>query len=449
MGINKVSVIGLGKLGSCLAACLAYKGFDVLGYDVNENSVELINSGKAPVVEPRLQELIDKSKNNLKATTDPEEIIKKSQITFIIVPTPSKKDGHFSDDYLQSALKSMAPHLKNKKHRHMFVVTSTVSPSTTEENLIPLIEKYSGKKLNKHFGVCYNPEFIALGDVVNGILNPDMVLIGESDKAAGDQLEKVYKKLCDNSPYIARMSLVSAEISKIALNAFVTTKISFANTLGNICERIRGADVDAITKALGADKRISPHYLKAALPFSGPCFPRDNKAFVAFAQKFGIDAKLAKATDEVNDFQMENLLNKINEVIKKHKYKSVSILGLSYKTKTGVIDESPAIKKIHKLIDSDNSPRRIKINVYDHLAMKNTMAVFGDKISYASSIKECLDQSPFWIIASPEEEFKKISKKDIKHNNTTIIDCWRMLDAKKLGDKANYLSLGGNFYERN
>lgn len=436
--LPKLAVVGLGKLGVCLAVCFASKDYKVVGCDVNQKTVDLINQGKAPVVEPRLQEFINKSKNNLKATADPKEVIKNSDVTFLIVPTPSKKDHTFSDEYLKTALKPLAVALKkNKKKYHLFVITSTVSPGTIEKNLIPLIEKYSGKKLNKDFGVCYNPEFIALGDVINGVLKPDLVLIGESNEFAGEQIEKIYKKVCENKPYVARMSIVSAEITKIALNAYITMKISFANTLANISERIAKADIDAITKALGADKRISPYYLKGGLAYGGPCFPRDGKAFLAFTKRHGIEAKLARATDEINQFQIKNLADKVLSHISKTKEKFVSILGLAYKPDTPVIEESPAIKIIQSLLK-----KNIKITAYDPLAMENARKLFGNKIYYASSLKECFIKSAFCIIATQAEEFKKIDESYIIHNPTTIFDCWRIIDASRLGKRVKYVGLG-------
>ncbi len=440
---KKISVVGLGKLGACIAGCLASKGFKVLGYDANEEVALLLNGGKSLVVEPGLEELLRKWKKNINATTRPTELIEKTDITYIIVPTPSKKDGNFSDEFLKDVLFKLALALKNKKGHHLFVVNSTVSPETIEKSLIPLIERLSGKKLNIEFSVCYNPEFIALGDVINGILNPDVVLIGESNNKAGGILEKIYKKLCDNKPKIARMSIVSAEIMKIALNSFVTMKISYANMLGNICERIPGANVDDITRALGADKRISPHYLKAGLTFGGPCFPRDNRAFQAFAKSLGLRAIMAEATDKVHFFQTENLTARILEVLKSQNHDSISILGLSYKPKTGVIDESPAIELIQKILEYDNN---IKISVYDHLAMSNVKKLFADKVHHAKSAKDCLDQSICWVIASPEKEFSQLCH-GYKKSGITIIDCWRILDQNLLNKKVRYLSPGGNLYE--
>ncbi|MDD5065973.1 MAG: UDP-glucose/GDP-mannose dehydrogenase family protein [bacterium] len=434
----KLSVIGLGKLGACSAACFSYKGFDVIGVDINKNFVDAINQGKAPVYEPRLQELISQSKGRLKATQDYEEALKESEVTFLIVPTPSKEDGHFSDKYLQDSLRHLAAALKrlNKKH-HIFVITSTVSPGTTENQLIPLIETVSGRKLNKDFSVCYNPEFIALGSVITDFLNPDLILIGESQESAGRELEKIYEKVCDNKPRMARMSLVSAEITKISLNSYVTMKISFANTLANICESIPGADVDDITKALGADKRISPYYLKGGLSFGGPCFPRDNRAFSAFAAHYGIDAVLAKATDKVNHMQVEHLSSKIISYVSHYENKVISILGLAYKPNTPVIEESPAIKLIEDLLKKD-----MEVIVYDPLAMENVKAHFGDNILYASSVKDCFANTSICIIMSFFDEMKAIDNSYIINEPTVLIDCWRIMDPSLFNKKVIYIPLG-------
>lgn len=433
----KLSVIGLGKLGACTAAAFAAKGFNVIGVDIDEGFVNKINSGKAPVFEPRLQELIGASLKKLTATQDYEEAIRHSDVTFLIVPTPSTQDGHFSDKYLIDALEHLAAALKKiKKPYHLFAVTSTVSPGTTEEVLIPLIENKSGKKLNKDFGVCYNPEFIALGSVINDFLRPDLVLIGESDKKAGDILEKIYKKACESSPYIARMSIVSAEVTKISLNSFVTMKISFANTLANICERIPGAEIDKITGALGADRRVSPYYLKGGLSYGGPCFPRDNRAFAAFARKFGIEARLAEATDDVNEFQVGRVVDIIlNSMIKDNSI--VAVLGLSYKPNTNVIEDSPGVKIIEELLKRKDA----EVIVYDPLALPNARIYFGDKILYASSIEDCISNASICVIATADERFKSLKLKNI-HKKLTLIDCWRLLDPRKLSDNARLISLG-------
>ena len=436
--MTKLSVVGLGKLGACTAACFAYRGFEVIGIDVNRDLVDAVNQGEAPVVEPNLQELMTAAGKRLTATQDYQKIVCDSDVTFLIVPTPSQADGNFSDQYLRDAIKKLSAALKShSKASHLFAVTSTVSPGTTEQSLIPLIASASGRKLNDGFEVCYNPEFIALGSVIKDFLNPDLVLIGQSCTGAGDKLEAIYKTACQSKPYVARMSLVSAEIAKISLNSYVTMKISFANTLANICESVPGSNVDDISRALGADKRISPHYLRGGLAFGGPCFPRDNRAFAAFARTYGVDAVLAGGTDTVNRLQTKHLVECVLKHISESNSSEVAVLGLTYKPNTPVIEESPSIKLIEQLLANE-----VDVVVYDPLAMKNARDWFGDKIRYASSVKDCFALASVCVITTLAEEFRAIDDSYVRHNPTTIIDCWRMLDPSKFSTKVNYLMLG-------
>lgn len=433
-----LSVIGLGKLGACTAACFAYRGFKVVGVDVNRRFVDAVNVGQAPVREPRLQDLIGRSHGRLRATTDYAEAVRDSDVTFLIVPTPSMDNGHFSDRYLRDALTQIALALKESdKENHLFVITSTVSPGTTETSLIPLISSVSGRKSSEGFDVCYNPEFIALGSVVRDFLNPDLVLIGQSNTNAGQLLQSIYEAACENKPAIARMSLVSAEITKISLNSYVTMKISFANTLANICEGIPGADVDDITRALGADKRVSPYYLRGGLSFGGPCFPRDNRAFAAFAAEQGVEAMLAKATDSVNNLQTRRLAAHVVRACAEDDNATVGILGLAYKPDTPVIEESAGIKLVEELLR-----REMRVIAYDPHAMDNARDRFGDRIGFAASAKACIAQSSVCVVATPENEFKMIDQSYISHSPTTIVDCWRIIDPVKLNGRATYISIG-------
>jgi UDPglucose 6-dehydrogenase len=433
-----LSVVGLGKLGACTAACLAARGFEVIGIDIDEGSVRAINRGETPVYEPHLQELITTAAARLHATTEYADALEASDVTFVIVPTPVQPDGQFSDKYLEEALTGLSLAFgRTRKPYHLFVITSTVSPGTTDERLIPLIERTSGKKLGRNFGVCYNPEFIALGSVIRDFLNPDMVLIGESDRRAGSALASIYRQVCQNDPLITHMSIVSAEITKISLNAYVTMKISFANTLATVCEAIPGADLDRITEALGADRRISPYTLKGGLPFGGPCFPRDNRAFAAFAERLGVDAKLAKACDETNGYRAEHVANFIVRQLSTDSRQKVSILGLAYKANTPVVEESPAIQIIHRLLQ-----KCADITVYDPLALDGARAVFGDRITYASSVKECVAGSSVCVITTPADEFQCIDQSYFADTLIVLVDCWRILDSSKLGPRVKYIPMG-------
>lgn len=434
--MEAVSVVGLGKLGLGLSLSFAVSGLKVLGVDVNENVVQSIQRGKSPIVEPRYQELIEEVGSRFKATRNHAEAIEKTDVTFILVATPSIGDGRFSNRYVKSALKSLADAFgKSDKPYHLFVISSTVVPGSTNKSFIPLLEQYSGKKLNQDFGVCYDPDFVALGSVMRDFLNPDLVVIGESDKRAGDIVAAIHEKTCQNKPVVSRMPIISAEVAKVSLNAYITMKISFANTLANICEKIPGADVDAITNAIGVDRRISPYYLKGGLAYGGACFPRDTKAFITIARQFGNDAELIKATERVNEYQNRHLAGLVLSHMSDDK--SVSVLGLAFKTNTPVVDESPAVRLIQELVNED-----IDVTVFDPLALESTHAVFDDEIAYANSTEECLSSSSVCVITLQDTEYKRVAESFIPEKSLTIIDCWRVLDPAKLHERITYIGLG-------
>lgn len=436
---GKISVVGLGKLGLPLAACFAEKGFETIGIDINEGTVNSINKGVSPLVELGLSELISRLGGNmLKATLSHREAIEQTDITFVLVSTLSEEDGSFSNSYVASALKSLAEDLgRSRKKSHLFVISSTVMPRSTEEAFIPLIERYSGRKLNVGFQVCYNPDFVALGGVIHDFCNPDFVVIGQSSPSAGEQVEFIYRRLCDNNPPILKMSLINAEITKVCLNAYITMKISFANAVSQICQSCAGADVDIVTDALGGDRRISPLYLRGGLSYGGTCFPRDTAAFIALSKQCGCEAELIRAVQNTNEQHNQHLSELVLSHISPEVDRTVSVLGLAFKPGTPVIVESPAIKLIDNLLQRD-----IDVVVYDPLAMENTRSVFGDRISYAGSVEDCISKSSVCVITTRENEFKQIDETYIVNGPAVIIDCWRILDPAVLGQNVNYIPMG-------
>ncbi|RKY33481.1 MAG: UDP-glucose/GDP-mannose dehydrogenase family protein [Candidatus Omnitrophota bacterium] len=435
MKIDSISVVGLGKLGLCMAACFASKGYKVVGIDIDKNKIDLINRGINPIQETGLTRLIQKYKENLKATSDYEEAILNSQITFIVVATPSEADGSFSNEQLEEALKKIGLILKKKKQYHLVVITSTVMPGTTEHVGRYILEEASGKKCGKDFGLAYNPEFIALGSVIHDFLNPDFVLIGEMNKKDGDILVKIYENICENTLRFARMNPINAEIAKISLNCYITTKITFANFLGAICEKVPGANAEVITQALGLDSRIGSKYLKPGLGYGGPCFPRDNLAFSAFVRKLNMKAKLAEVVDEVNKEQVARIVAILEEIAKRKRGVRIGILGLSYKPNTPIIEDSQAIDIVEILIK-----KGYDIIVYDPMALEIARGVFGDEVGYARSTSECIEKSDVVLIATPWKEFEELDFKKIKHKDIVILDCWRIVRDKGL--KIKYLGIG-------
>jgi UDPglucose 6-dehydrogenase len=433
----KLSIIGLGKLGAPMAAVMAYKGHTVVGVDLNPGFVAAINHGKAPVNEPALQELIDTNRERLSATGSYEEAILKTEVTFIIVPTPSDPDGCFSMKYVLSAAGEIGAALRKKKDWHLVVLSSTVMPGSTDRVLLPALEKASGKKCGPDFGLCYNPEFIALGSVVRDMLHPDMILVGQLDERCGAILQELYTGVCESNPRINRMNFVNAELTKLSVNTFVTTKISYANMLAQVCETLPGADVDVVTSAIGCDTRIGQKYLKGALGYGGPCFPRDNVAFSALARANGVPALLAEATDQMNRRQVPRLAEMMAALLPAGG--TAAVMGLSYKPNTEVIEESQGLAIAKHLAGLG-----VKLVVYDPLAMENAKQSLSGDVTYAASVSECVRAADVLAITTPWNEFRGVAPEDLVRSGrkATVLDCWRMLPRHTFEPVCNYLTLG-------
>lgn len=425
--------MGLGKLGLPLAVVLASKGYAVTGVDLNAQVVEKVNRGIAPMEETGLQTLMTASVSRLTATCVCEEAVLHSEATFIVVPTPSGPDHLFSNDYVHSALEEVGRALAKKKTYHLVVVTSTVTPGSMEGELQRTLELYAQRRVGDHLGWCYNPEFIALGSVIKDTLCPDLVLIGESDRFAGDRLEAIYQTLCENAPPVRRMSLINAELTKIGLNTFLTAKISYANMLSDLCDRLHGADVDVVTEAVGLDTRIGSKYLRAGAAFGGPCFPRDNLALTALAKREGARADLSVATDAINNYQFE----RVQKMVERYALsKRVGILGLSYKVGTNVVEASQGIRLAKHLAE-----HHYHIVGYDPLVkQKDSEALF----TLASSIEACFEAVDTVVIMTPWPLFAQTITEHFlqKMGRKVIIDCWRLLRKENLGEGSDLIYLG-------
>lgn len=432
------SVVGLGKLGASMAAAIASRGFNVIGVDVNHRAVDLLNAGHAPVEETNLEETIKASRQRLRATLSHREAILNSCITFVIVPTPSDQRGAFSLQYATWAFREIGRALAEKKDYHNVVLTSTVLPGSTRYGLLPFLERESGKMCGRDFGLCYSPEFIALGSVIHDFLNPDFTLIGEFDDRCGSQLEACYAEVMENHPPCQRMTIENAELTKIAVNTFVTTKITFANMLADLCERIPGGDIDIVTNALGFDRRIGHRYLKGALGYGGPCFPRDNLALGFIAQALGSRAELAETTDRANRALPEKIIERLRPLIQKGT--TVAILGLAYKPLSHVVEESQAIYLAKAL-----SKAGARVVAYDPMAGETARTELRDQALVLDSLKDCLAQADIVLITTPDPAFQRLTPADFNSmkSGITVVDFWRILD-KQLADQPNirYMPIG-------
>lgn len=401
-----IAVIGLGKLGAPLAAVLASVGHTVIGIDLNPATVQAINAGHAPHPEPGLADRLAMVQNRLSATTNYAEAIPQTDLSFVIVPTPSSPDGTFSNRYVLDAVRQIGAALQTTNRYHVVNITSTVMPGSTGGEIRQALEQASGRIVGKNLGLTYNPEFIALGSVVRDLLHPDMVLIGESDPRAGNTLAQAYALTVPPNTPIHRMNWVCAELTKLAVNTFVTTKISYANMIAELCENLPGADAQTVTQALGQDSRIGPKYLKPALGYGGPCFPRDNTALAALARSLGTSADIAEATDTINRRQTTRITTLIARLAPTPT--TIAILGLAYKPDTNVTEESQGLLIGKALAETGHT-----ILLADPLALPETTIPPQAAIAAATII----------IIATPDPTFATLAFPA----NKIILDCWRIL----------------------
>jgi UDPglucose 6-dehydrogenase len=422
---QRYSVIGLGKLGACSAACIASKGFSVVGVDISEQAVAAVNEGRAPVKEPGLDELMVKAHPTLRATTSFVDAIHSSDVTLIIVPTPSKAHGGFDLRYVASACRQIGAALAAKDTYHLVDIVSTVLPGSCEYHIMPLLEQASGKQCGEHFGLCYNPEFIALGSVIHDFLNPDFVLVGQSDEQAGQTLEGCYGAFCDNDPPVRRMNLISAELAKISLNTYVTTKITYANMLAKLCEHLPGADVDAITTAIGLDQRVGGRFLKAGLGYGGPCFPRDNVALSYMARSLETRAQVAETTDSGNDEVLERLQALVTRGLQQGGV--VGVMGVTYKPRSLLLEESQGW-----LLARNLAREGVEVVIYDPLIDEQEIAIQvpegkPERLQVAGSSQELLGRCSTVVVANPDPEFSQLTAEDFHGLRTPrrVIDCWR------------------------
>lgn len=420
-----IAIIGLGKVGLPIAVCYTEKGFRVIGVDTDKSRLKLLQSGNPKLFEPSLQKLFSRNKRSITFTSDLSFAVKKSKALFVIVPTPSLKNGLFSLTYVLEVCKGIGQVLKSEKDWKLINIISTVIPGSMEKVIAPTLEKESGKRVGDGFGLCYSPEFVALGNVINIIFNPDFVLIGESDKESGSLLQTIKMRVIENNAPFHRTNFINAELAKIGSNTFITTKISFANMMARICEKIPNANVDTISTVLSDDSSIGGKRLIGGVSYGGPCYPRDNVALIAYANKIGADADIAQTTHRFNQKQTTYLKNVVLSKYKKNQV--VGILGLSYKPDTDVVDESAGLKLAQKLI-MENIP----VIMYDPKAMENTKGIIGAKGVYAKNLKDCIDKSDIVVVTTPWPEFSTLNQSYWKNRkrNIVIIDCWRVLKIK-------------------
>ena len=424
-----ISVFGLGYVGCVSAACLAENGHKVMGVDINQNKVDIINSGKSPVIEKDINGIIKEvvTTEKLIATTDAGKAVKNSEISMICVGTPSNDNGSLNLKYVKRVCAEIGAGLREKDDYHIVVLRSTMLPGSVEEEVIPALEKTSGKKAGTGFGVCINPEFMREGSSVYDYYHPPMIVIGELDKRSGDIVERIYANI--DAP-VVRTSIKVAEMIKYVNNAFHGVKVCFANEIGNICKKL-GIDSHQVMEIFCMDTKLnlSPYYLKPGFAFGGSCLPKDLRALLYKGQREDLRLPLLNSILDSNENQVKMGIN----LIKKTKKKKIGIFGFSFKPGTDDLRESPIVELIETLLG-----KGYKISIYD----KNVSIakIFGANKQYiekeiphisslmSSSIKEVLSRSEVLVLGNNSEEFKKIP--ELIREDQIIIDLARIMDGK-------------------
>ena len=427
---RKLAVIGCGKLGAPLVACLAQAGHSVLGIDTNFNLIQNLKANKITWNEPNLVEYLEKYKSQITFDSTYGEAFNEVTTSFIIVPTPSSNSGEYSIDFVLAAVKSIGKKLSQLNFEsHTIVIVSTVMPGDTEGRITNALVESVGENSEK-VSICYSPEFIALGSVIKNLQNPDSILIGQPNEKTGSELEELLLSMVVNKPKVLRMSTTEAEIAKIAVNSYVTTKISFSNQISEICERVPGTSADNVLSALGADSRIGISYLRQGTSFGGPCFPRDNRAFAKFAENIGINLEIAHATDKINDRQQSRLIKILNKV--RPSARNILIVGMSYKKDTDIYEESPALKFI-------NESQNYNFFIFDEHVSK----INGDnEITFVA--EEKLKDKSLLIDAAilfvPSGSYEKIP--DYLGDSVLLVDFWGNWSNYRNSKSKKYLKVG-------
>ena len=460
----KICVIGSGYVGLITACGLAKLGHQVVCVDIDRKKVEMINNAKPPIYEEGLHALLGEvAGKNLRATTDLLSAISNSEIIFITVGTPSKKDGSIDLSQVEMAFLEAVSAITLPSFK-IIVIKSTVVPGTTD-SLAKLAEEKAGKKAGIDYGLCMNPEFLREGKALYDFFNPDRIVLGVSDedqilrratvskadsmahsknsrngtahsspceaggilrRCDGKTAKKMRELYCDFKCPIVTVSPATAEMVKYASNSFLATKVSFSNEIGNLCKKL-GVDTYDVMDAVGLDKRIGRHFLNSGIGYGGSCFPKDVRALIAAFKKNGINPKILTAVVATNEAQPLRLV----ELAKRKtslKGKKVSVLGLAFKPESDDMREAPSVAVINSLLDEG-----AKIKAYDPQAMANAKKIFGSRVEYASDLNGALSFSDVVFLLTEWAEFKDAAALKL-YAGKMVFDGRKVLDKKSEGN---------------
>jgi len=417
---KKVSIIGTGHVGLVTGACLAELGNRVICVDNNVEKIAALNRGEIPIYEPGLEELVKKNvrAGRLSFTTSIKEGVSNSEIIFIAVNTPPKPDGDADLCYVEAVSREVAQTMKGYK----IIVEKSTVPVETGKWISRTVKLNNRKNIN--FDIVSNPEFLREGSAVYDTMHPDRIVLGVGSKKAEIIMKELYQPL--DAPIIVT-DIESAEIIKHASNSFLAMKISYINSIANVCEKA-GADIKKVAEGIGCDKRIGRDFLNAGVGFGGACLPKDLQAFVGITQKLGYDFELLKVVEKINRQQRELLVSKVRDAVWNIKDKTIGILGLAFKPNTDDMRNAPSIEIIQML-----QREEAKIKAYDPVAIPVARRILKE-VTYCEDSYETANGCDALVILTEWEAFKKIDLKKIKRlmKAPIIVDGRNIFEPEKM-----------------
>ncbi len=431
----KISVIGTGYVGLVSGVCFAEKGHSVVCVDNDLAKVNQINKSHSPIYEKGLDDLLSSNiGKGLIATTNLHDAVIDSDISLLAVGTPF--NGNEIDlKYVRQVAKEIGQALKSSTRYHVVIVKSTVVPGTTDDIILPLLEKYSGKKAGVDFGVGMNPEFLREGVAINDFMKPDRIVLGGIDVKTHKKMAKLYAPF--DGTDILKTNNKTAEMIKYTSNSLLATLISFSNEIGNLCAQFGDVDALDVMKGVCLDKRISPiledgsrivptmtSYLEAGCGFGGSCFPKDVKALITHGERYGQSMPLLKSVIDINKLQPYEIINRLIKHYPNVNGIKVAVLGLAFKPGTDDMRESPAITIINELAE-----KGVNIKAYDPIAQKEAKKIFKNiDINYCSSVRDAIEHADAVLLLTSWSEFSNLPNiLKSTENNILLIDGRRML----------------------
>jgi UDPglucose 6-dehydrogenase len=430
----KLCMIGTGYVGLVSGVCFSDLGNDVICVDKNIKKVDDLKKGKIPIYEPGLEELVLKNyKNNrLKFSTNLKESVSKSDIIFICVGTPTKKNGNGAD---LSQIYNVAKEIRNSISKFKIIITKSTVPVTTGDEIEKIILQ---KKTKKIFSVVSNPEFLREGEAIRDFTYPDRIVIGTNDKKSNKILKNLYSPLISKGAKYVNTSRRAAELIKYASNAFLATKITFINEIANLCEKI-DVNIEDISIGMGLDKRIGGRFLRAGPAYGGSCFPKDTKAITTTADRFKTNLSVIKSVIKSNENRSSLLLKRVFHLLKgKIKNKKICFLGVTFKANTDDMRDSSSLSMIPALVK-----KGAKINYYDPTGEKKDFKKFKN-VNFLNNIKSAIKDSDLIIIHTEWNDFKSINfKKNVKNKKFILFDMRNIYSPLKMKEqKIKYYGVG-------